>query len=153
MQIGRSSDEIRDAIGDLFEGRVGPPYSDEQLETICKEGQERYTLKIPHGYKDEGKDETTLYGLSNYNCRKYGDLLIWRQIIDRATEAKKGIIFVNDDKKEDWWLIFRGKTLGCSTTIIYSGQRQLKFPVSVNYFSRPATIRPSFLPSEVHLCF
>ncbi len=41
----------------------------------------------------------------------------------------------------------------CSTTIIYSGQRQLKFPVSVNYFSRPATIRPSFLPSEVHLCF
>ena len=35
---------------------------------------------------------------------------------------------------------------GCSTTIIYPGQRQLKFPVGVNYFSRPATIRPSFLP-------
>src|SRR5208283_2041786 len=35
----------------------------------------------------------------------------------------------------------------CSTTIIYSGQRQLKFPASVNYFSRPTTIRPrSFLP-------
>jgi hypothetical protein len=106
------SDEIRDAIGDLFNGRVGPPYSDPQLETIWKEGQERYARKLPPGYKDEGKDDATTSGLSNYNYRKYGDLLIWRQIIDRATEAKKGIIFVNDDKKEDWWLIFRGKTLG-----------------------------------------
>jgi transposase len=38
----------------------------------------------------------------------------------------------------------------CSTTIIYSGQRQLKFPASVNYFSRPTTISPhSLLPREI----
>lgn len=105
-----SSDEIQKAIGDLFNGRVGPTYSDEQLESIAKEGEDRYARKAPPGYKDDGKEEETSSAATNY--RKYGDLIVWRQIIDRATEAKKGVIFVNDDKKEDWWLIFRGKTLG-----------------------------------------
>ena len=68
------------------------------------------------GYKDDGKDEATSSGPTNY--RKYGDLVVWRQIIDRAIEAKKGVIFVNDDKKEDWWLVFRGKTLGARPELI-----------------------------------
>lgn len=104
------ADEIQEAIGDLFNGRVGISYSEEQLDEICKEGDERYTRKIPPGYKDDGKDEASAPGLAKY--RKYGDLIIWKQVIDKAKEVKKGIIFVNDDKKEDWWLIFRGKTLG-----------------------------------------
>ncbi|MDD2271385.1 MAG: PIN domain-containing protein [Desulfuromonadaceae bacterium] len=103
-------DEIQQAIGDLFNGRVGTSYSEEQLDEICKEGDDRYNRKIPPGYKDDGKDESSSPGLAKY--RKYGDLIIWKQVIDKANEVKKGIIFVNDDKKEDWWLIFRGKTLG-----------------------------------------
>lgn len=105
-----SSDEIQKDIGDLFNGRVGQPYSNEQLENICKEGEDRYAKKIPPGYKDEAKNDETSPAAVNY--RKYGDLIVWRQIIDRATETNKGVIFVNDDKKEDWWLIFRGRTLG-----------------------------------------
>ena len=103
------SDEIQEAIGDLFSGRVGVPYSEERLENISKEGEDRYARKVPPGYKDDGKDETSPI-LSKY--RKYGDLIIWQQIIDKANEVKKGIVFVNDDKKDDWYLIFRGKTLG-----------------------------------------
>ncbi|MCX5845351.1 MAG: PIN domain-containing protein [Deltaproteobacteria bacterium] len=103
------ADEIQEAIGNLFNGRVGVPYSEEDLEKICKKGEDRYTRKVPPGYKDDGKDDTSSI-LSKY--RKYGDLIIWRQIIDKANEAKKGIIFVNDDKKDDWYLIFRGKSLG-----------------------------------------
>lgn len=104
------ADEIQLAVGDLFNGRVGAPYSEEELDKICKEGDERYNRKTPPGYKDDGKDEASSPGLAKY--RKYGDLIIWKQIIDKANEVKNGIIFVNDDKKEDWWLIFRGKTLG-----------------------------------------
>jgi hypothetical protein len=104
------SDEIQQAIGDLFNDRVGHSYSEEQLDEICKEGDERYTRKTPPGYKDDGKDETASPGLAKY--RKYGDLIIWKQIIDKANDDKKDIIFVNDDKKEDWWHIFKGKTLG-----------------------------------------
>jgi hypothetical protein len=103
-------DEIRKKIGDLFNERVGVSFSDEQIEAICKEGEDRYSKKIPPGYKDEMKDNGS--GMPQTSCRKYGDLIIWHQIIDRASEAKKDVIFVNDDKKEDWYLIFRGKTLG-----------------------------------------
>jgi hypothetical protein len=104
------ADEIQEAIGNLFSGRVGTPYSGEQLENIYREGVDRYTRKVPPGYKDDGKNEPSSPVLSEH--RKYGDLIIWRQIIDKASEVKKGIIFVNDDRKEDWYLIFRGKTLG-----------------------------------------
>jgi hypothetical protein len=104
-----SADEIQSAVGELFDGRVGPPYSFEELQALAKEGEDRYTKKVPPGYKDEGKDnESSLATVG----RRYGDLLIWRQVMDQATTEKKGIIFINDDKKEDWYLIFRGKTLG-----------------------------------------
>jgi hypothetical protein len=45
------TDEIRQAIGDLFNGRVGGLYSEEQLDAICQEGEDRYTRKVPPGYK------------------------------------------------------------------------------------------------------
>ncbi|HUT93417.1 MAG TPA: PIN-like domain-containing protein [Thermoguttaceae bacterium] len=105
-----SSDEIRESIGDIFAGKVGVPYTDKQLDAICEDGESRYARKIPPGYKDGGKEEDTSSGTSRH--RKYGDLVIWRQIIDLASEAKRGVIFINDDKKEDWWLIARGKMLG-----------------------------------------
>lgn len=104
------ADEIQQAISELFDGRVGPSYSEAQLDDICKEGDERYNRKTPPGYKDDGKNETASPGLAKY--RRFGDLIIWKQILEKSNEAGKGIIFVNDDKKEDWWLIFRGKTLG-----------------------------------------
>jgi hypothetical protein len=105
-----SSDEIRKRIADLFDGKVGTTYSDEQLAAICKEGEERYSKKIPPGHKDEIKDEGVA---SPYAAqRRYGDFIIWRQIMDWALESKRDVIFINDDKKEDWYLIFGGKTLG-----------------------------------------
>lgn len=105
-----TSDEIKDSIGNLFEGKVGLPYSEEQLAAICKEGEDRYSKRIPPGYKDDGKTDSSTSPQTHY--RKYGDLIIWRQIIDKAANDKKSIIFINDDKKEDWWLLFKGKTLG-----------------------------------------
>ncbi|MDA8151211.1 MAG: PIN domain-containing protein [Acidithiobacillus ferrooxidans] len=105
-----SSDPIQKVIGDLFNGRVGAPYPDGHLEEICNEGEARYEKKMPPGYKDNEKDggKSSPSGVS----RKYGDFIIWHQIINRAIETKNGVIFINDDKKEDWYLIFQGKTLG-----------------------------------------
>jgi len=105
-----TEDEIKDSIGNLFDGKVGLPYKEEQIAVICKEGEERYSKKIPPGYKDDGKTDSNTSPQINH--RKFGDFIIWRQIIDKAEKEKKSIIFINDDKKEDWWLIFKGKTLG-----------------------------------------
>jgi PIN like domain len=105
-----SEDEIKDSIGNLFDGKVGQPYLEDQLAVICREGEERYAKKIPPGYKDDGKTDSSSSPQAQH--RKFGDYIIWRQIIEKAAQEQKSIIFINDDKKEDWWLLFKGKTLG-----------------------------------------
>lgn len=104
------SDEIKKSISKLFEDSVGEPYDKEKLEQLISEGEERYKQKIPPGFKDGGKAGDSDIFLEK--CRKYGDLIVWNQVIDKSIETEKGIIFVTDDKKEDWWKKFKGKTIG-----------------------------------------
>ncbi len=42
----------------------------------------------------------------------YGDLVIWKEIIKFAKNTNKDIIFVSSDRKDDWWNILLGKTIG-----------------------------------------
>ena len=101
-----TKDDILMQLEGLFEGRIGSPLSDSDTTKICKEGEERYKRKVPPGYKDAAKaDEVDL-------TRPYGDLLLWKQILDKASADKISVIFVCDDRKEDWWLQHKGKTLG-----------------------------------------
>jgi len=95
-------DSIRDTLTLLFDGKVGPPYSTERLSKIRQEGQSRYEAKIPPGYEDKGKDDE----------KRYGDLILWYQMIDKAAETKQPIIFISDDRKEDWWWKFEEKSIG-----------------------------------------
>lgn len=95
-------DELRETITNLFEGKVGSSYSPDKLEEIYNTGKKRYDRSIPPGFEDKKKD----------GVREYGDLVLWFQIIDHAKSTKKPVIFVTDDRKEDWWLKFRGKTIG-----------------------------------------
>jgi hypothetical protein len=95
-------DPIRDGITDLLDEKVGPKYPSERLEDIYKEGKTRYERQIPPGYLDVNKGGT----------RQYGDLVLWFQIIDKARETEKDIILVTDDRKDDWWLRFKGQTIG-----------------------------------------
>ncbi|CAK8719653.1 hypothetical protein KKHLCK_08830 [Candidatus Electrothrix laxa] len=44
---------------------------------------------------------------------KYGDLIVWKQIIDYAHEKSlKNIIFITSDSKPDWWRKVKNKTIG-----------------------------------------
>ncbi|MCF6256018.1 MAG: PIN-like domain-containing protein [Gammaproteobacteria bacterium] len=105
-----SSDEIKDSIAGIFENRVGHPYEKERIEQLISEGEERYKQKIPPGFKDSSKaGDSEVFA---EKCRKYGDLIVWTQVIDKATELNKGVVLVIDDKKEDWWEKFKGKTVG-----------------------------------------
>lgn len=106
-----SKDLIRDCLTEIFKDRVGAPYTEEKLLKIYEEGGSRYERKIPPGYKDNNKDERKYYGLIEIQSQ-YGDLLIWKQLIDKAKEKKCPFIFITDDQKEDWWNIFKGKTMG-----------------------------------------
>ncbi|MDX9987979.1 PIN-like domain-containing protein [Thiothrix unzii] len=105
-----SNDEIKDSIASIFEVSVGLPYEKERLDKLIIEGEDRYKQKVPPGFKDGSKSGDS--DVFSEKCRKYGDLIVWTQVIDKAIEIKKGVVFVTDDKKEDWWEKFKGKTIG-----------------------------------------
>ncbi|WP_031237254.1 PIN-like domain-containing protein [Asticcacaulis sp. AC460] len=88
----------------LLEGRIGEKWKPEQLVAVKKEGDDRYAKKVPPGYKDAKKDAGEF--------DKYGDLIIWKDMIAKAKEEKRPIIFISDDAKEDWWWIHKGRKLG-----------------------------------------
>ena len=94
-------DEIRKIITMLLEGKVGSSCPQDMLKKIYKKGKERFENNIPPGYKDKDKD----------GLEKYGDLILWYQIIDHAKSIKKPIILVTDEKKDDWWLKFNGEII------------------------------------------
>ncbi|MFA5269266.1 MAG: PIN domain-containing protein [Methanoregula sp.] len=98
-----SGDPILDKITVLFKGKVGLKYSPERLQEIINEGKIRYDLKIPPGFAD--RDKKT-------DPDPYGDLILWYQIIDQAKLIQKPIIFVTDDKKDDWWRKIKEKSIG-----------------------------------------
>jgi len=144
-------DQLRDEIDSLLEGRVGsPPESQQELDKIYEDGKIRYDQKRPPGYMDEGKsdgDEREAYlyqGL--YFKRKYGDLILWYEIIKevQSREELEQIIFVTDDDKEDWWWKVKSegwKTVGprpelveeisskagVSTFYMYNSERFMRF--------------------------
>lgn len=111
-------DKVRDELDKLFDGRVGVrPSNQEQLDNLCIDGNERYADLVPPGYMDAEKDRNPREAIFVFDGlkyeRKFGDLIIWRQLLDRAkTDGWKSIVFVTSDKKEDWWWEEAGKKLG-----------------------------------------
>lgn len=103
-------DSIKISISELFEEQVGSPYDKQKLEDIIKDGEARYKQKIPPGFKDASKQKDSDIFLEK--CQKYGDLIVWYQVIEKSKETNKDVILVTDDKKEDWWQRFNGKTIG-----------------------------------------
>ena len=60
-------------------------------------GKHRYEFKIPPGYGD-------LYGKEKKGTQIFGDLIIWKQMLEYSKEKKLPIIFITNDikKDEDW---------------------------------------------------
>lgn len=105
-------DSIRDAIDELLKDKIGPEPSTDQLKSACEEGIIRYGKKIPPGFKDEKKGEQINFRGLEYEA-KYGDLILWLQIIEKAKEdSVKSIVFITNDTKEDWWQILSGENVG-----------------------------------------
>jgi hypothetical protein len=94
------NDNIHASLFGFF--NVSDGYTFKELMRIVEEGELRYRNKIPPGYKDDaGK-----VGLS-----KYGDLIIWKQLIDLAQKHKQPVILITDDLKEDWYYSDKNKEI------------------------------------------
>lgn len=88
----------------LFAGRVGAKPSPEWIAAAQKEAEDRYAKKIPPGFEDAKKNPDA--------GDKYGDYIIWKEMMEKAKADKRPMIFVTDDGKSDWWYIHRGKKIG-----------------------------------------
>lgn len=98
-----NNDKILKQLLELFAGKVGAGFGDEDIKKIREDGKIRYEKKVPPGYKDCEKGEQN---------NSFGDLIIWEEIIEFSKQNKKNVIYVTGDQKEDWWHRVAGKTLG-----------------------------------------
>ncbi|EOU1139357.1 PIN domain-containing protein [Clostridium perfringens] len=95
-------DYILKKIVNIFDGKVGSALTDKDLESYKKDIDIRYSKKIPPGYKDNKKPDD----------KKYGDAINWLEIIKYSKNNKKNIIYITDDRKEDWIETINGKKFG-----------------------------------------
>jgi len=89
-------------LSSLLKGRVGEPFSEEELTAIYKEGEIRYAKKTPPGYADS-KDKK--------GNEMYGDYVIWKEILKKAGTLKTPLVFVTRDTKEDWFASKNGRII------------------------------------------
>lgn len=75
--------------------KVGKPINTVELINIIKEGELRYKYKIAPGYEDDK---------AKVGIDKFGDLIIWKEIIAKSQISKeKNIFFITSDSKPDWF--------------------------------------------------
>lgn len=91
-----NDDDILNVIESKFS--VGRDYSFDEIIDITKEGKHRYEFKIPPGYGDFSSKKM------KKGTQIFGDLIIWKQILEFSKNTKKPIIFITNDitKDDDW---------------------------------------------------
>ncbi|TAJ06697.1 PIN-like domain-containing protein [Pectobacterium versatile] len=94
------NDPILERISNLFHGKIGE--ESQNLDEEIKQAEARIENKVPPGYKDKDKDDD----------RPYGDYLLWKQSLDYSKKTQKPLILITSERKEDWWEIIQGKTVG-----------------------------------------
>lgn len=101
----KTKDNILNELTELFASCIGKEPSKTEVVKIYAEGKERYAEEIPPEYKDLKEKE------KKGSRHLYGDLLVWKELIEFSKKNKKPLVFVTDDRKEDWWKIENGKTI------------------------------------------
>lgn len=93
----------------LYEGKVGAAWTQVELDSLYKDGETRYSSKVPPGYED-AKDKQA--------PAMYGDLVLWKQLLRHSAGVNRPAIFVTADQKEDWWYRVSGKTQGARPELV-----------------------------------
>lgn len=88
-----------DAVNELVNNLpCGIPFSFAQQMDLVREGEMRYRNLIPPGYEDAPP-----FNLKKKGMQRYGDLMVWKEILEYAKEKQLPVIFVCNDLKNDWY--------------------------------------------------
>ncbi|NGM67318.1 PIN-like domain-containing protein [Sphingobacterium sp. SGR-19] len=118
-------DPILEKLTVLLEGKVGYDLPTASLEQLYRDGKKRYDDKIPPGYMDMREKQ------NQGNRSLYGDIIVWKQVIEKAKEIDSSIILVTDDLKEDWWYKFNGKTISPRPELIKEFRDETKKRINI----------------------
>lgn len=88
------TDSLKERIYQYF--LLGREYPFSEKLSIAQEGEFRYHSEIPPGYKDYDKRK------KGQGIQIYGDLFIWKQIMEICKNKHHPCIFVSNDVKNDW---------------------------------------------------
>lgn len=84
--------KIFEDVQEWLEARIGDGFKVHEIVKILEEGEIRFKNLIPPGFEDTSKD----------NGNRFGDLLIWKEIISKSKKESADIVFVTEDVKGDW---------------------------------------------------
>ena len=96
------NDVYLEELVEIVGSAIGQEPDQTSLDKLYADAQKRIDKKRPPGYMDTKKPEPD----------RYGDVLIWFELLERADATKQPTVFVTDDDKEDWWQIVQGEKLG-----------------------------------------
>lgn len=100
--INKQNDIISNLVSLLHENSGTLGFNIKELMEIYEEGEKRYKYKISPGYTDESKKEKSETE-PQFLLRKYGDLILWKEILKKVKNEQTSLIFVQNEKKSDWW--------------------------------------------------
>lgn len=117
-QYKKNDDSLLEKIVALFQNNTGDaPENQKVIDSIYDEGERRYNFEYPPGYKDQ--KETKYMHKNIIYQNKFGDLVIWKQILEYCHKEKyKNVIFVTNDEKEDWVYKVSGQKYGARPELI-----------------------------------
>lgn len=102
IEAANHEDHILNAITELLNGRVGKKYDTDRMARVAADAKKRIQDKRPPGYADAKKEED----------KKVGDYVLWRQLMDEASQRRMPILLITNDQKEDWYRRLHGITIG-----------------------------------------
>jgi hypothetical protein len=100
------NDPILDALTVLFDGKVGDAYDPDIQKKRVLEAKQRFEAKIPPGFLDNSGRK------KKEGDKKYGDAIIWFQLLEYAKKEDKPLILIIDEAGDDWWSKDGGRTIG-----------------------------------------
>lgn len=115
-----SHDEIRDLIDELTAGCIGEEPDQDFIDKVNKEGATRYKYLTGPGFADAKEKQNDRFSFNGINFdAQYGDLYIWKQIVQKAKDQQyKNIIYVTNDEKEDFVYKINGKIRGPAESLV-----------------------------------
>lgn len=136
-----SNDPYFHRVCEVLKDKIGATPSSDELSELHEEARRRLTAREPPGYMDKAKGEP--------EC--FGDCIGWLQLIEIAKTETKGIIFVSDDKKEDWWESAKGLTVGIRYALREEFWRETNRPIHMYDFHGFLKHAKEYRPEQIEI--